>query len=46
MFHFQFVNQKKEVFAYLKVLMFLLLENLMWLKLKTPMDVAHFAVWA
>jgi len=43
-FHFQFVNRKKEIFVYLKVLMFLLLENLMWLKLKTPVDVAPFAV--
>lgn len=44
MFEFQFVNHKKEISVYLKVLMFLLLENLMWLKLKIPVDVALFVV--
>jgi hypothetical protein len=38
------VKPKKEMFVYLKALTFLLLENLMWLKLKTPEDVAPFAV--
>jgi hypothetical protein len=38
------VKQEKETYVYLKALMFFLLENLMWLKLKTPEDVAPFAV--